>query len=347
MIETKSHSKGKNRSGLETAVTMQGIGLYVPDNIITNEELCEKLNISKKWIERKIGIKERRFLNDELVTSDMCIEASKEALEKSNVLASEIDAIILTTSTPDYQLPSTALIVKEALGAIKAIPIDLTQTACAGGIYSVVMGSHLMQNEFVNNILVIGAEVQSRYTNPNDKTTRIFFGDAAGAMVLQKTNEGYGILSWDIDSSLDYAVNILGAGSAPLPEGETLESSQYVNMDGRQVWKVATEKIPMSLRKVIKNAELSVADIDHFIIHQANINIVKTALEELDVSLDKTTFTIQDYGNTGSASIFTALYRALHENKISDGDYIAFSAIGAGFIWGSMCVRFRKINGRR
>jgi 3-oxoacyl-[acyl-carrier-protein] synthase III len=341
-VDTVLLPKVENMTGLKVPVTINGTGFSVPDNIVTNEELSQVLDTSDEWIQTKTGIKERRYLNDGEITSDLCIKASEEAILNANITAQEVDAIILTTTTPDQRLPSTALVIKDAIGASRAIPIDLNQAACAGGIFSIVIGSHLLQNEHINNVLVIGAEVLSRATDPVDRSTKVFFGDAAGALVLQKAREGNGLLAWDIDSTLNNAVQIVGGGSVPLPDGETIESSQYIKMDGREVWKMATKKIPSSMRKVIQKAGLAVQDIDHFLIHQANLNIVKAALEELDVPETKTTFTVQDYANTGSASLFSVLYKALSEKRIAEGDYIVFSAIGAGFMWGSLCLKYTQ-----
>ncbi|WP_137791862.1 ketoacyl-ACP synthase III [Bacillus sp. E(2018)] len=327
-------------TGLKIPVTIQGAGFAVPSQIVTNDELSEKFNTTDQWIQEKTGIKERRYLEDGRTTSDLCIEASLEAIAKAGIQPSDLDAIIITTTTPDQCLPSTAMIIKDALGATRAMPIDLNQAACAGGIYSILIGSHLLQNEHMNNVLVIGAEILSRIMDPTDRSTSVFFGDAAGAVVLQKTSEGYGLLAWDVDSKLNDAVKIVGGGATPLPEGETLESGQYIKMNGREVWNVATEAIPSSIRNVVKKANLTIEDIDHFLIHQANVNIVRAALDELQVPEDKTTFTVHEYANTGSATLFSVLYKALQEQRINEGDTIVFSAIGAGFLWGSLCLKY-------
>lgn len=345
MIETvvKSKEINQNATGLKIPVNIQGIGFRVPDRVVTNEELKEDLGLSDKWIHTKTGIKERRYLEDHLVTSDLCVFASEGALMDAGIKAEDVDVIIITTTTPDQRSPSTAMVVKEKLGAKKAIPIDLNQTACTGGIYSMYLGSHLLQSDHVNNVLIIGCEVLSRIMAPNDKRTRTFFGDAAGAMVLQKTSENRGgLLSMDLDFDLDYAVQIPGGGTVPIPEGLDDRTSQYVQMDGKRVWEVATKVVPISIRKAIKEAGLDVEDIDHFILHQANLNIIKKVMEDLDLPLSKTTISIEEYANTGSATLFSGLYKALKENKISEGDNIVFSAIGAGFLWGSACFKYTK-----
>ena len=329
-------------SGLTTPVNIQGIGFSVPDKVVTNAEIIKGLNSTEQWIQNKTGIKERRFLEDDLITSDLCLNACKEALLDANISALDIDVIILSTITPDQLLPSTALVLKEKLGAFNAIPIDLNQVACAGGIYSIYLGAHLLQSNNIQNVLVIGGEVLSRITDTNDRTTRVFFGDAAGAVVLQKTKEGYGLLSYDIDSKLNYAVQRPGGGSEPLPYDEDIESSLYLKMDGREVWNIATEVVPASIIKTVDKAGLSIPEIDYFFIHQANVNIINSVLNNLNIPKEKTNYTIQDYGNTGSATIFSCLYHAIKNNSIKNNDNIVFSAIGAGFVWGSLCFKYNK-----
>lgn len=333
---------GINKTGLKVPVTIQGIGFAVPKKIVTNEAASENLDTTDEWIQNKTGIKERRYLEEGYLTSDLCIEACQEALLNADIRAEDVDVIILTTTLPDQRLPSTAMVIKESLGATKAIPIDLNQAACAGGIFSMLIGSHFLQNDGIHNVLVIGAEVLSRSLNHTDRSTKVFFGDAAGAIVLQKTSEGSGLLAWDIDTSINNAVQITGGGSKPLADGETLESSLQIKMDGREVWNVATKAIPSSIRKVVESAGLVVEDVDHFLLHQANMNIVKAALKDLQVPLEKSTFTIQDFANTGSASLFSVFYKAMNEKKIKENDFIVFSAIGAGFLWGSLCFKYKK-----
>ncbi|MDF1999842.1 ketoacyl-ACP synthase III [Peribacillus simplex] len=332
----------KNCTGLKVPVNIQGVGFSVPGRVVTNEELTRSLDTTDEWIQTKTGIKERRYLEDHLVTSDLCVSASLKALKDAGVRAEDLDAIILTTTSPDQALPSTAMVIKEKLGADKAIPLDMNQTGCAGGIYSMYVATHLLQNESIKNVLIIGCEILSRISNPEDRTSRVFFGDAAGAMVLQKTNEGHGALAFDLDSSLNYAVAIPGGGTQPLPEGVDRSTSHFVKMNGREVWEQATKVVPKSIRNVIETAGLSVDEVDHFIVHQANLNIIKEVMKDLDVPLCKTSITVEEYANTGSATLFSALYRALENHKIAEGDTVVFSAIGAGFLWGSACFKYSK-----
>lgn len=333
-------SEAKSSTGLATPINIQGIGFNVPERVVKNEEIIKGLDTTDEWIQTKTGIKERRFLEESYVTSDLCLDACIEALIDARITAEDVDVIILTTTTPDKSLPSTALTLKEKLGATNAIPLDLNQAACAGGIYSIYLGAHLLQNENTHNVLVVGAEVLSRITDPNDRTTRVFFGDAAGAMVLQKTLNGHGLLSFDLKSDLNNAVEIQGGGTEAIHSKNIEAKNFFLKMNGREVWNVATKQIPSSIENVVNAAGLTIKEIDHFIIHQANINIIKNVLDVLDIPIEKTTMTVQEYGNTGSATIFSSLYKAIKEGKISDNNYIVFSAIGAGFIWGSLCFKY-------
>lgn len=341
MVKLSATKKGvKNSTGLTTPINVQGIGFIVPETVVPNAEIIKGLDTTDDWIQSRTGIKERRFLEADYVTSDLCLSACKEALDDAGVNPQNVDAIILTTITPDKGLPSTAMILKEKLGAFNAIPIDLNQTACAGGIYSIYLGAHLLQNKNIDNVLVVGGEVLSRLTDPKDRTTRVFFGDAAGAMVLQKTFDGNGVLSFDMMDELNHAVEIPGGGTESVRSNDNKKNDLFMRMDGKEVWNVASRAIPSSIQNVVHSAGLSIDEIDHVIIHQANLNIIKKALYTLDIPIEKTTITVQDYGNTGSASIFSSLYKAIEEEKVSDNDFIVISAIGAGFMWGSLCLKY-------
>lgn len=333
-------STDKQPSGLTVPTGVLGTGMYVPDSVVTNADLTVNLDTSEEWITQKTGIKERRFLEEGKTTSDMCVNAARQALENSGLASEDLDAIIVATFTFDQPLPSTALIVKEALMADFAIPIDLNQAACAGGVYGIWLGSHLLQNEQMKHILVIGAECLSRVTNPLDRTTRVFFGDAAGALVLGKTAANYGLLAWDINSALSYSVEIPAGGSSkPTNLSTVAESQQFLRMEGRTVWQEATQRLPRSIANAVERAGLRIDDIRHFLIHQANLNIVAEVMKVLGCPFDKAVVNVDRLGNTGAATVFTVLHEAMEQEDIRHGDHIVISAIGAGFLWGSLCLR--------
>ncbi|MFJ7913510.1 MULTISPECIES: 3-oxoacyl-ACP synthase III family protein [unclassified Lysinibacillus] len=344
MIET-TIKQSKQVNTLIRPIGILSSGMYVPKNEVSNNDLSESLDTSDEWIVTRTGIKTRRFVDESEATSDLCIAAAKEAIENASISPEEIDAIIIASFTPDQILPSTSVIVKDALGIKNAITLDLNQAACAGGIYGLFLGTHLLQNTSINNVLVIGAESLSKYTNPLDRTTRVFFGDAAGAIILNYKEDGYNLMSWNLDSELSYKVEIPAGGSRKPTSFRTVDNNEhYIKMDGRTVWEMATKYLPNSIRSVINDMDLSPDDIDHYIIHQANLNIIKEVLKELNQPEYKTTINIDKYGNTGAATVLTVLHQALANNTLSRDESIVIGGIGAGFIWGAL--GFRKSNTR-
>jgi 3-oxoacyl-[acyl-carrier-protein] synthase-3 len=313
----------------------------VPRTIVTNADLVAELDTTDAWIRERTGIRERRFLEPGRTTSDMCVEAARQALRGSGVDVSDIGAIILAAITPDQPLPSTALVVKEALGAHHAIPIDLNQAACAGGVLGILLGAHLLQNPHFDAVLVIGGESMSRLTDPADRTTRVFFGDAAGAVVLGRDTQGYGVLSWDFDSALSYGVEVRAGGATRPTSPETAAAGDhYLRMDGREVWDEATARLPKSIEQAVALAGASVHDVAHFVIHQANRNIITEVLRRLGVDPDRAGITVDWLGNTGGATVFTVLHGAVMSKRIQRDDLVVISGIGAGFLWGTLCMRY-------
>lgn len=334
-----------HRTGLRRSVGFLGSGLYVPDRVVTNAELARTLDTSDEWITARTGIRERRFLDDGLATSDMCIPAAREALRRTGIEPEDLDAIIVTTSTPDQPLPSTAVTVKDGLGARRAIPLDIAQTACAGGIYALLVAAHLLQGEMFERVLVIGADTGSRATDPTDRGTRVFFGDAAGAVVLGPVPAGFGVLSWDFGDELCFDVAIPAGGSRRPTTPETVEAGEhYVRMNGPSAWKYATEYLPASIQQTLDRAGLAVGDVDHFLLHQANLNIITHAMDTLGVSMDRAPTTVECFGNTAAASLFTVLHETLLAEP-ETGRLLVLAGIGAGVLWGSICFRHYAIPG--
>ncbi|MEV0280504.1 beta-ketoacyl-ACP synthase 3 [Streptomyces sp. NPDC050610] len=326
-------------AGLKRPVGIRSTGLYVPPRVVTNEELTQLLDTSDAWITSRTGIKERRFLEEGLATSDMSIEAARQALSRGGVDPTELDAIILTTFTPDQPLPSTALMVKHALGAHRAIPLDLTQAACSGGIYALLVAAHLLQNDSYSNVLVIGADAGSRATDPQDRGTRVFLGDAAGAVLLGPGAPGFGLLSWDTGDELSYDVEIPAGGSRlPTSEATADGRGQYLKMLGKAVWNMATGHLPNSIRQTALRAGVELDEVRYFLLHQANLNIINEAMHSLGVPAERAPTTVGRFGNTAAASMFTVLHETMAKGA-RHGDHLIMSGIGAGFLWGSACFR--------
>ncbi len=322
-------------------VRIAGTGVHLPPDIVTNRRLAETLDTSDEWIVHRTGIRERRWLAPDLATSDMCVAAARPALAVAGCTASDVDAIIVATYTYDQPLPSTALIVKEALGAYRALTFDITQAACANGVQALFLGSLLVQTGAAERVLVVAADSASRVTDPGDRTTRVFFGDAAGAAVLGRTTTpGAGLLGWDFGAELSYDVEIPAGGSRQ-PAGATTfaDKRHYLKMNGRTVWDTATRCLPDSVLNAIGRAGLTVDEVTHFFLHQANLNIVQAAMDKLGVPRDRAPITVDTLGNTGSAGVFTVLHKGFADGSVGEGDTFVVSAIGAGFQWGTLCFK--------
>ncbi|WP_330328830.1 ketoacyl-ACP synthase III [Streptomyces sp. NBC_00536] len=328
-------------AGLPVPFAVTGTGLHLPPTIVTNEELTRTLDTTDAWITARTGIRERRRLAPELATSDMCVAAADPALAAARITPSDLDAIIVASYTHDQPLPSTSLIVKNALGATRALALDVAQAACASGVHALLLAAHLLQNPSISTVLVIAADCASRVTRPGDRTAGVFFGDAAAAVVLTRTGtQGAGLLAFDLGSQLSYDVQIPGGGSRlPTSHATLTAGAHYLSMDGRAVWDTATTRLPESITNATRQAGLDPADIDHYFLHQANINILEETLRQLAVPADRAPITLDLLGNTGAAGMFTALHRTATTGRLRPGDTYVVSAIGAGFHWGTLVFR--------
>lgn len=328
-------------SGLAVPVTIAGTGLHLPEATVTNHELAETLDTSDEWIVSRTGIRERRRLAAELATSDMGGCAARSALAAAGLTAGDVDVIIVATYTNDQPLPATALIVKDVLGAHRALTLDITQAACANGVQAMLLGAHLLQSAVAEVVLVIAADCASRVTDPQDRTTRVFFGDAAAAVVLTRSSTpGAGLLGWDFGSELSYDVQIPGGGSRlPVTARTVADRQHFLKMDGRAVWDTATRRLPESIIGAADRAGLAIEEITHFFVHQANLNIINATMDKLGVPGHRAPITVDRLGNTGSAGVFTALHQSFSRQLVQPGDTYVMSAIGAGFQWGSLCLR--------
>lgn len=311
----------------------------VPSRVVTNAELCSTLDTDQTWIEQRTGITERRFLQDHLAASDLALEAARAALDRSGLAALDIDAIVLATANPDQPFPSTALTVAQRMGATRALPIDLTQGACSGGLLALELASSMIGDRY-RHVLVVAVEVFSRQTDPEDRTTRIFFGDAAGAAIVTgEEASGRGIRSSVISAELDMSVGIRSGGSRHPVNASTIErGDQFIYMDGPRVWKLATSLLPDVVRRAVAAADLALTDIDNFVFHQANRNIVHNVMDTLGVDRALAPITLDRLGNTGAASIFTAMAQLRRDGRAGKGEVTVIATIGAGFIWGAMVL---------
>ncbi|MDO3410738.1 beta-ketoacyl-ACP synthase III [Saccharibacillus sp. CPCC 101409] len=317
-----------------------GTGKYVPERILNNAELEKMVDTNDEWIVSRTGIRERHIAAPEQATSDLAYEAAIKALDSAGLKAEELDLIVVATITPDTTFPSTACILQERLGAKKAAAFDLG-AACSGFVYSLAAATGFIQNGMYNNALVIGADTLSRITDYTDRNTCVLFGDGAGAVVIGEVPEGRGFQSFDLGAEGTGGELLkLPAGGSRLPSSpETLAAKQhFIYMSGREVFKFAVRVMGTATEEVLRKAEMTKEDIDLFIPHQANIRIIQSAMQRLDLSEDRVMINVQKYANTSAASIPLALVEAVEEGRVKEGDRVVMVGFGGGLTWGGTAL---------
>ena len=318
------------------SVGVLSTGVYVPERIVTNFDLEKTLDTSDEWITRKVGVRQRRIAAPDQATSDLAVAAAQVALGRARMEPSDIDLIVLATSTPDMIQPSTAAIVQGKLGAASAAAFDVS-AVCSGSVFALDVAVGMMRSHLeYKNVLVIGAETYSRILDWSDRTTCVFFGDGAGAAILTDVPQGYGALgsllgtdgsNWDV-------ITFLGGGSRYPANHETIENGLHrFQMRGRDVWTFATTVVPDAMKKALENCGLGPQDVDFVVFHQANINIIKTNMDALGLPMSKTYTCLDRYANTSGASVLLALSEALERGKISRDALVLLVGFGGGLAW--------------
>ena len=330
----------RGRIGQISGVRITATGSYVPQEIVTNEDLAE-LGCDSEWIVRRTGIRERRRAAEDEATSDLCFQAAQRCMEKAGITAADIDLILVATITPDHPTPSTACHLQRRLGAV-APAMDIN-AACAGFMYGLVTGAQFVATGNSKCALIIGADVMSRTINPEDKKTYPLFGDAAGAVILQADSDKKGIAAYQLGSEGCGGEMLCipsGGTRSPLTPERYMDGQQYLLMDGRNVFKWAVRVVDESARQVLHRANVEANDLDLVILHQANQRIIDSAVSDLDVARDKVFVNLDRYGNTSGASIPLALDEAVQSNQIKDGDQILLCGFGAGLAWGTALIHW-------
>ena len=329
-------------------VGITGVGLYLPERILTNHDLEEMVDTDDQWIVERTGIKERHLVEPGTPASDLGAPAALQALEMARVDPAQVDCIIVATVTPDMIFPSTACLLQEKIQAKNAWAFDLLG-ACSGYLYSLALADSLIRSGAHENVLVVGAEVMSTITNWGDRNTCILFGDAGSATLLQRLpDDTEGILAWEngADGSGAEYLYMKGGGSLHPASHETVEAGMhYLWQDGKAVFKVAVEGITRISQRVLDKAGLSGEDVDLFIPHQANLRIMDYARRKLKLPPERMMVTIDRLGNTTSATIPGALRIAHDEKKIKSGDTLLFATFGAGYTWGAAALRWTPAGG--
>ncbi|MEC0369299.1 beta-ketoacyl-ACP synthase III [Paenibacillus chibensis] len=314
-----------------------GTGMYVPEKVLTNADLEKMVETNDEWIVSRTGIRERHIAAPDQATSDLCYEAAVKALASAGMTADQLDLIIIATVTPDTFFPSTACILQDKLGAKQAAAFDLS-AACSGFVYGLATARNFISTGMYNNALVIGADCLSRITDYTDRNTCVLFGDGAGAVILGEVPEGRGFQSFDLGAEgAGGSLLKLEAGGSRLPSSaETVEGKKhYIYMNGREVFKFAVRVMNTATADVLKKAGKTKEDIDLFVPHQANIRIIQSAMERLDLSPDKCVINVDRYANTSAASIPLALVEAAEQGRINEGDCVLMVGFGGGLTWGA------------
>ena len=312
-----------------------GCGGYVPKKILTNNDLSKKLDTNDEWIKTRTGINQRHIADKKQLNSDLGFEAAKKAIKNSKIKISDIDLIIVATSTPDHTFPSTATKIQGKLGIKKGFAFDI-QAACSGFIYAISVADNFLSNNQASNVLVIGSEIFSRILDWNDRSTCVLFGDGAGAIVLGKNKKmNSGIISTELYSDgRFYDLLYVNGGVA------SNQKAGHIKMKGKEVFKHAVKKMVSSIQFNLKKNKLKKEDIDWIIPHQANKRIMDMSAVKLGISKSKIIVTVDQYANTSSASIPLTLDYAISKRIIKRGEIIVFEAIGGGLTWGCSIIKY-------
>ena len=317
-----------------------GTGSYLPPHRLTNAELVAELaakglETSDEWIVERTGIKARHFAAPDVTSSDLGLEAAKRAIEAAGLQAADIDLIIVATSTPDMVFPSAACILQHKLGIAGCPAFDI-QAVCSGFIYALTVADAMIKTGAASKALVVGAEVFSRILDFSDRTTCVLFGDGAGAVVLE-ASETPGILASDLHADGKH----VGILSVPghVSGGQVL-GSPLLQMDGKAVFKLAVSVLESTARATLAKANLTEADIDWLIPHQANLRIMHSTAKKLKLPLEKLIVTVDQHGNTSAASIPLALDEAVRSGKVKKGDILMLEGVGGGFTWGAVLLKY-------
>jgi len=314
---------------------VKGIGSYLPERILSNEELSKTVETSDQWIRERTGIGQRHIVADDQCTSDLGLEAAKSALKDAGMTADDIDLIVVSTTTPDYTFPSTATIIQHKLGIKHGAAFDL-QAVCSGFIYGVNVVDSLLRTGTAKNALLIGAETFSRILDWEDRTTCVLFGDGAGAIVMSAEEGGEsGVLNSFIRSNGEHR-ELLYVDGGP----SKTQTVGHVRMIGNQVFKHAVKDISAAMQQCAEGAGIPISDIDWFVPHQANQRILNGVAKRLKLDPEQVISTVEYHANTSAASVPLAMDTAIKDGRIKRGDLVMLEAFGGGFTWGAALLRY-------
>ena len=319
-----------------------GWGRYAPSQVLTNKDLERIVDTSDEWIVSRTGIRERRVAAAHETTASMAAVAGLRAIRTAGIEPDEIDLILLATLTPDYWMPSTAALVKEAIGNTRAAAMDVS-AACSGFVYAFATAQAYIASGLATHVLVIGAELLTRFLDYTDRSTCILFGDGAGAVVLSASDKPGGSLAFEMTTEPQgaYMIWLPAGGSKSPPSGETVARGEhYIRMEGNQTYRFATKTMATTALAAVRKAGLQPSDIALFIPHQANNRIIEAVAKGLGLPMDRMYVNLDRYGNTSAASVPIALAEAVNEGRLKVGDRVVLVAFGAGFTSGAVAIEW-------
>jgi 3-oxoacyl-[acyl-carrier-protein] synthase III len=331
------------RSRAPRRAKISALGTYVPPRILSNADLAKLVNTSDEWIMQRLGIRERHLVEPGMATSDMAVEAARRCLSQRGIQPNEVEVVIVATVTPDTLFPATACLVQDKLGAHGAWGFDLS-AACSGFLYALQVGAKLVESGVHSKVLVIGADTMSSIIDYTDRTTCVIFGDGAGAVLVEPTEEGeVGLIDFrhEIDGSGAAALNMPAGGSRLPASPETIaERMHYVHQDGQAVYKYAVRKMVETSSKLLEANHISANDLGCFIPHQANKRIILSTAERLGLPLERVIINIDRFGNTTAATIPLAMQTALDDHRLQKESLVLLASVGAGFTVGACLLRW-------
>jgi len=340
-MKRQPHSSPRSAKTQRT-VSIIGTGSYVPEKILTNEDLSRMVDTSDEWITTRTGIKQRRIAAKDEHTSDMAAKAALKAIKQAKISPVEIDLILVATATPDMPFPATACFVQKKIGATNAACLDIS-AACAGFLFGVEIAQQFITSHTYDTVLVIGADKLTAITNWSDRNTCILFGDGAGAAILRHRGGSHGVISTHIGSDGQYTDILFmpGGGSrCPITRENVDLNLQTIHMSGKEVYKQAVTAMLTAAQKALKQASLSIEDIACVIPHQANMRIIEAIADRLDIPLEKFYVNLDRYGNTSAAAVAIALDEANRSGRIKPGDYVLMVVFGGGLTWASTVIEW-------
>jgi len=321
-----------------THARIAGVGSFLPEKVVTNQALAKSMDTSDEWIRERTGIKRRHIAGDGETTSSMGVIAARRAMEMAGIEPADVDLIVLGTATPDKVFPASACIIQRQLGVTTGPAFDV-HAVCSGFVYALDLANRYIRTGGARTALVIGSETLSRIINWEDRATAVLFGDGAGAVVLQVTDEP-GILATHIHADGRYEDLLQVPQGVSIGFDVTRAGEAYITMDGNAVFRRAVATFDNIAREAVADLDGHLDDIDWFVPHQANMRIIRAAAKRLEMPMDRVIATVDEHANTSGASIPLALDQAVRDGRIKRGQTLLFAAFGAGFTWGSAMVKF-------